>query len=113
MAEPKPYKWKKGEAGVNETKVTWKPNHSNSDNLKERIEQILCDGNDDLVPPISYQNVLDELLHLFQDYAKGYVPPEPENYCERGDDRWVLNLHYIKGYNQCRQDILNNLEGKS
>ncbi len=50
----------------------------NSDNLKERIEQILCDGNDDLVPPISYQNVLDELLQIVEKerqeaYKKGYT----------------------------------------
>lgn len=50
----------------------------NSDNLKEQIEQILCDGNDDLVPPISYQNVLDELLQIVEKerqeaYKKGYT----------------------------------------
>lgn len=51
---------------------------ANSDNLKEKIEQILCDGNDDLVPPISYQDVLDQLLQIVEKerqeaYKKGYT----------------------------------------
>lgn len=73
---------------------------ANSDNLKEKIEQILCDGNDDLVPPISYQNVLDELLQLFQDYAMGCVPPE----------RRIPNSNANLDYNQCRQDMLYKIK---
>ena len=103
----------------------------NSDNLKEQISEILdlvevgVGGvtrlkGDEWVDGISVDKATDQLLQLFQDYAMGCVPPV--KYTK--DDIKKLNKKvdsrtkawadaYSQGWFDCRQEMLNNLEGKS
>ncbi len=81
----------------------------NSDNLKEQIMAIVED-----TPYLDFgepdtETQINQLLQLFQDYAMGLVPPYNE---DDPYDGTMESLHR-EGYNQCRQDILDNLEGKS
>lgn len=90
----------------------------NSDNLKEKILRILDKAD-------YYNSVPDDLLQLFQDYAMGCVPPEQPTDFEKigkeihngyvpdtNDMATIEELRINQGYNQCRQDFLDNLKGK-
>lgn len=100
-----------------------KPNHSNSDNLKEQIGDILYKYND-IDGHYDFEPATDELLQLYKDYAMGCVPPEQsEDFDEIGkeihngyipdsnDIATIEELRINQGYNQARQDILDNLKG--
>lgn len=91
-----------------------KPNHSNSDNLKEQIGDILYKYND-IDGHYDFEPATDELLQLYKDYAMGCVPP---------NDAYRLNSFAHKlyapsedyaegfktGYQKCRQDILTKIK---
>lgn len=103
----------------------------NSDNLKEQIEQVLKDYStayylyseeNGAKPDISHYSY--KLLQLFQDYAMGCVPPEQPTDFEKigkeihngyvpdtNDIATIEELRINQGYNQARQDILDNLKG--
>ena len=100
-----------------------KPNHSNSDNLKEQIGDILYKYND-IDGHYDFEPATNQLLQLMQDYAMGCVPPEQsEDFDEIGkeihngyipdsnDIATIEELRINQGYNQARQDILDNLKG--
>lgn len=90
----------------------------NSDNLKELDNQLRAlyasgclanelgkqpeDGEEMLEAVVS--TVKTKILQLFQDYAMGCVPPARATLPD--DDAFNL------GWNECRQDILDNLKGK-
>lgn len=112
-----------------------KPNHS-SDNLKEKVDlynfledrllQYVGSGESLFGEEIHdfFARMEKDLLQLYKDYAMGCVPPEQsEDFDEIGkeihngyipdsnDIATIEELRINQGYNQARQDILDNLKG--
>lgn len=53
----------------------------------------------------------DKFLQLFQDYAMGCVPPRQyKNSIGKNQPHKEVWENFVEGYNQCRQDILSNIE---